>query len=221
MGVFGRVKEIAVADIHHMLDRMEDPIPMAKQYIRQVEEQLDHTRQALIQQLAAEQKYDVMIARAKEMVGKRLRQAELAVERDEEPIAEIAVQDKLYHERLVQEYEGQREVIRQQADLLRKQTVQLTDMHQDLQNRLFFLVSRIDAARSMKSAYSTLTNLDTDRVERGFTRVEEKLCYLETSMNVRQYGSAASHPAEKLDVFEAQEDIKAELDRIKEAKGKE
>ncbi|UNK19153.1 PspA/IM30 family protein [Paenibacillus sp. N3/727] len=221
MGIFGRVKEMAAADIHHMLDRMEDPIPMAKQYIRQVEEQLDHTRQALIQQLAAEQNYDVMIARAKEMVGKRLRQAELAVERDEEPIAEIAVQDKLYHERLIQEYEGQREVIRQQADLLRKQMVQLTDMHQDLQNRLFFLVSRIHAAQSMKSASSTLTNLDTDRVTRSFTRVEDKLRYLETGINAREYGSAASDTAGKLDVFETQEAIKAELYRIKEAKGKE
>lgn len=221
MGIFGRVKEMAEADIHHMLDKMEDPIRMAKQYIRQVEEQIDETRHALIQQVNAEQQYDVMITRAGEMAAKRLRQAELAIDRDEESIAEIAVQDKLYHQRLVQEYEGQREVIRQQANTLREQIVQLTDMHQDLQNRLFFLESRLHAAQSVKSASSTIAALDNEKLARGFTRVEERLRYLETGMNTRLYGSSASDPAGKLDAYETQEAIKVELNRIRESQGKE
>lgn len=220
MSIFGRVKEMAEADIHHMLDKMEDPIRMAKQYIRQVEQQLDETRHALFQQVNAEQHYDLMIANASQMAVKRLRQAELAIERNEESIAEIAVQDKLYHQRLVQEYEGQREVIRQQANTLREQIVQLTDMHQDLQNRLFFLESRLQAAQSVKAASSTIGSLDQEKLARGFTRMEERLRYLEMGVHSQQYGSAASDPAGKLDAYESQEAIKAELNRIRESQGK-
>lgn len=219
MGIFTRVKEMATADMNHMLDRMEDPIRMAKQYIRQVEEQLDQTRQALLQQLTAEQRYDKMIARSEEMAVKRLRQAELAIEREEESIAEMAVQDKLYHQQMIEEYELQREVIRQNVKALREQIVQLTDMHQDLLNRLFFLESRIHAAQSMKTASSVVGSLDMDRLTRGFTRVEERVRNLETGQSIPYYGSPGFQAQGKLDEFEAQERVKAELNKLKENKG--
>lgn len=93
-------------------------------------------------------------------------------------------------------------------------------MHQDLQNRLFFLESRLQAAQSVKAASSTIGNLDQEKLARGFTRMEERLRYLEMGVHSQQYVSAASDPAGKLDAYESQEAIKAELNRIRESQGK-
>ncbi|KKO54592.1 PspA/IM30 family protein [Paenibacillus sp. DMB20] len=221
MGIFGRMKEMASADLNHMLDRMEDPVPMAKHYIRQLEEQIDRTRHAVMKQLAAEQQYDMLIMKTAETVAKRSRQAELAVEREEENVAEIAMQDKLYHQRLLEAYECQRESIRQQAGALREQMGRLTDTHADLQNRLFFLVSRVNAAQALNAAASAAAVFDTERAASGFARMEDKLRHPEIGLNAGLSGSPGSGPGDKLDAFEEREAIKAELNRIKAARGRE
>ncbi|GIO16499.1 hypothetical protein J19TS2_60540 [Cohnella xylanilytica] len=63
MGIFTRIKDIAAADVHRLLDRVEDPVGMAQHYIRQLEDQMDNARSALEIQIAAEQHYDILIAR--------------------------------------------------------------------------------------------------------------------------------------------------------------
>ena len=39
MGIFRRIKNIALADVHSVLDKAEDPLSMIKQYLREMEEQ--------------------------------------------------------------------------------------------------------------------------------------------------------------------------------------
>ncbi|SIB28585.1 PspA/IM30 family [Mycobacteroides abscessus subsp. abscessus] len=41
MGVLKRMKRIVTADLHDAVDKMENPISLLKQYIREVEEQLE------------------------------------------------------------------------------------------------------------------------------------------------------------------------------------
>ncbi|NMO97346.1 PspA/IM30 family protein [Paenibacillus lemnae] len=220
MGIFARVKEMTSADMHHLLDRMEDPIPMAKQYIRQVEEQREQVQQALIQQQYTGQQLDLLIAGSRALVQKRQRQAELAVERDEENMAEIALQDKLHHLRLLQDYEDRRQAIREQGDKLRDVLVRLSDLHLDLNNRLAFQMSRLHAAEVSRSAEAVLRDLDTGRIIRGFDRVEQKLGSLDTRWaDRRSYDGKLTDTdaSSRLDAFEIQASIKAELQSIKSA----
>jgi len=72
MGLFKRVKRIAAADAHGFLDRLEDPVAMTKQYIREVEEELEKARDALARQLAAEQNCRLLIVQTKETIAKRV-----------------------------------------------------------------------------------------------------------------------------------------------------
>ncbi len=41
MGILKRVKHVVLADLHDMIDKCEDPIRMTKQYIRELEGQLE------------------------------------------------------------------------------------------------------------------------------------------------------------------------------------
>src|SRR3954470_10436733 len=98
MGVFNRVKAIVMADIHEVLDKVEDPIHLMNQYMRELDEQVDQAKVTLGQQLYFEKRQEQLLAAAQAVVAKRTRQAELAVAKGEDTIARIALQEKLKEE---------------------------------------------------------------------------------------------------------------------------
>ena len=40
MGILKRIKNIVVADVHQTLDKIENPVSMLKQYLRETEQQI-------------------------------------------------------------------------------------------------------------------------------------------------------------------------------------
>ncbi|MCA0756877.1 PspA/IM30 family protein [Paenibacillus sp. N4] len=215
MGVFRRVKEMAAADVHGLLDRCEDPVNMAKHYLRQIEEHIDKASEALAGQLAAEQEYILLIEHTSQMISKRLRQAELAVDREEERIAEIALSEKLQHERLLHSYRQRLDVIRNQIGTLKQEIVRLKELHRELQGRLYFLASRAKAAKAIEGA-AAFPAIRTEKVIRGFERLEENVRRLEAGAAAKQWAASPQH--NELDRIDRNEEIQAELKRLKAAR---
>lgn len=54
MSIFRRIKNIVTADVHEALNKLENPVSMLKQYIRETEQQVVKAQQALSQQLFLE-----------------------------------------------------------------------------------------------------------------------------------------------------------------------
>lgn len=219
MGVFKRVKDIALADVHHFLDQVEDPVRMVKQYIREVEEKLDEGREALAKQLLTERKYEALIAEAEEMVQKRTRQANLAIDREEEGMAQLAVEEKLLWERKLQEYRDQADAVRNRTIALEGQLRKLKETYDELQNKKRFLESRVIAAQAIQELSEASFSFDSEKVHRGVARMEEQVWRQEaaaaaslrvngilggTSVAVRNEGLKA--------------DIREELERMKAAR---
>ncbi|MEV5028032.1 PspA/IM30 family protein [Paenibacillus sp. LPE1-1-1.1] len=215
MGIFRRMKEIVAADVHRMLDKCEDPVSMAQLYLRQIEEQIEKSNEALTGQLVAEQETILLIEHTSQIVAKRMRQAELAVDREEERIAEIALADKLQLELLIQGYGRNLDAIRNHIGTLKQEIIRLKELHRDLQGRLYFLISRAKAARAIKSAAS-FPAYRTDKVIRGFERLEENVRQLEAGASAKQW--AASPYDNELDRIDRNEEIQAELTRLKAAR---
>ncbi|UUZ81072.1 PspA/IM30 family protein [Paenibacillus sp. P26] len=175
MGIFKRVKDIALADIHHLLDQVEDPIRMVKQYIREVEEKLDEGREALAKQLLTERKYEALMADAEEMVLKRTRQANLAIDREEEGIAQLAVEEKLLWERKLQEYRDQADAVKNRTIALEGQLRKLKETYDELLNKKRFLESRVSAAQAIQELSEASFSFDSEKVNRGVARMEEQV----------------------------------------------
>lgn len=215
MGIFKRVKEIVAADIHSLLDKCEDPESMAKLYLRQIEEQIEKISRVYAGLLAAEQEHLVLIEQTAQIAAKRMRQAELAVDREEERIAEIAIADKLQHEKLLQSYEQRLAAIRNQLAALKEEIVRLKELHRDLHNRLHFLALRAKAAQAIESA-AAYPAYRTDQAIRGFDRLEEKVRRLEAGASARQL--LPKPPGVHLEQLDHQEEIRTELERLKAAR---
>lgn len=179
MGILNRIKTIVSADLNESLDRIEDPFSMLNQYLREMEVQLAQAQHALADQLYLEKKYELLVAEEEAVVAKRLRQAELAVSKNEDDIAKLALQEKLLHETKLKMFRDQYEVTKQQTEVLKEQISGLLEKFQELQYKKLVLVSRAHAAESIKQGQAMLNAFGSEQSLAGFARAEEQVQKLE------------------------------------------
>jgi phage shock protein A len=217
MGIFKRVKGIALADIHSTLDKLEDPVSMLKQYIREMEAEIEKAEQALTNQLFIEKKYEVMLSEVEALIIKRARQAQLAVERNEDEIAKLALQDKIIHEqkhtRLKETYES----TKKQTTLLYGQVKKLQDTYEELQQKKLALVSRANAAQATNEVNKALISFSPENAVKGFARMEEQIMHLEAKASANQTFYELKRPQEVTILDQAlEQEVQHELDKLKQ-----
>ncbi len=212
MGIFKRMKQIAAADMHSLLDRCEEPAAMAKQYIREIEEEMEKARDALARQLAAEQHYRILLVQTKETIAKRSRQAEMAVDLEDDDIAELALQEKLRQSHLLAEYEEQRAHAERQIEALQQEIVRMSRLHQELGSKLDAMLIRAQAAQAVGAAAAAAPVFRTEEIMRGISRIESRVRQMEAGSNAAR---RLSDPHDPLKQWERRDEVRAELERLK------
>ncbi|WP_026568338.1 PspA/IM30 family protein [Bacillus sp. UNC41MFS5] len=214
MGIFNRVKTMVMADIHEVLDKVEDPISLMNQYMRELDEQVDKAKDALGQQLYLEKRQGLLVAEAQVLVAKRTRQAELAVANGEDTLARIALQEKLKEEAKLKLYAEQYAAIKQQTSALRDQIDVLLEKYNELANRRLVLLSRAHAAKAQEQLQAAIASFNTDNALKGFNRVEDYVQQLEAQALAASYFTPSAPPVN----LEIQEAVERELAQLKESK---
>jgi phage shock protein A len=220
MGIFSRVKSIALADIHHTLDRMEDPVKMVKQYIREVQEQIDSVRGALANHLFTEMQVEAIVARTEELVAKRSRQAELAVDRGEDAIAELAIQEKLVQQLKLDQHREQYEAVKSQTAAMNEQLKQLLQLRDTLVQKQTALEARAAAAQTIRDVNLTLHSFDAQKVSGGLARMEQQVWRWEAEAKASRMVNqlTASHNAVPNQGPGNRADVLEELEKLKKAR---
>ncbi|WHY66829.1 PspA/IM30 family protein [Neobacillus sp. SuZ13] len=214
MGIFNRGKAMVMADIHEVLDKVEDPISLMNQYMRELDEQVDQTKDALVQQLYLEKRHGLLVAEAQVLVAKRTRQAELAVANGEDTIARIALQEKLKEEAKLKLYAEQYAAMKQLTSTLRDQIDVLLEKYNELANRRLVLLSRAHAAKAQEQLQAAIASFNTDNALKGFNRVEDYVQQLEAQALAASYFIPSAPPVN----LEIQEAVERELAQLKESK---
>jgi len=216
MGIFKRIKTIAKADINGMLDGMEDPIAMLNEYSREMEAELAKARKALSRQVYIENKLASLIVATQLLVDKRVRQAKLAIEQGDEAITRLAVQEKIIQENQLEQYQIQHEQIRSQTQLLKEKVSELHEKHNEIQQKKVLLASRANVAQSIKRIQQSTSTFQTDTIERGIARAEERILQMEAEIQVgNQFSNPlGQHEHEYLDYVNV-ETINQEIDKLK------
>ncbi|WP_171687008.1 PspA/IM30 family protein [Paenibacillus planticolens] len=219
MGIFKRMNDIAMANIHEVLDKMENPLSMIKQYIRELEEKITEAKLALSNQLLAERKYEVMITELNHLVHTRIRQANMAIDRNEEGIAQMAVEEKVICERKLEACREQYETVKQQTLLLEDQLKKLVVLYGELQDKKLLYLSRVNTAQAIQNANNTIYSVNAENIRKNFIRMEEQIWHVEAKSaaahRVNQMVGATTISAPDL-AFK--EDVRQELERLKEAR---
>jgi phage shock protein A len=218
MSIFKRIKTMIQADIHALLDTCENPIAMAEQYSREMREEIANAQQALAKQLFIEKKYKALLTETEAMIAKRMRQAELAVDKGDEKIAQMAIQEKIKYEKNLALYKEQYESIKQQTPTLYEQIKKLEEKYNDMQSKKLALISRANAAQAIKNINQTLSLHNAESIAQGFSCIEERIWRMEADAKASGYTALTQK-----DIFEddVQEEVKKELERIKEKRKEE
>src|SRR3954471_17379529 len=98
MGVFSRIKDMTKASIHEVLDKVEDPIVMLNQYLRDMEEEIAQAEVTVARQIANERKLKGRLDEAVRFTAQREEQAKEALKSGQEAAARQALEQKLYYE---------------------------------------------------------------------------------------------------------------------------
>ncbi|AGT30715.1 phage-shock protein [Geobacillus genomosp. 3] len=212
MGIFRRIKTIVLAEVNEQIDQWEDPIAMTKQYLRDLEEQLAQGRQALAGQWVAERRYETLITQTEAAIEKRSRQAKLALERNEESVAKLALRDKLLYEKKLEAYKQQYDAIKAKTAEVAHRLNELRERYDELSAKQLELTARVNAAQALKRIDTALASFSADEALRGFARMEERVIALEAEAAAARFGTNAALSPVPFD-----EEVERELAKWKEA----
>lgn len=216
MSILKRVRDICFAGVHECLDKLEDPVSMTKQYIRDLEEEICKAERALSRQVLLEKRLEGLMAETTGLIEKRARQAQLAIETGEDNIAKMALQEKLLAEKKLDVYNRQYDTIKSQTAILVEQLQELKEKYLELENKKRVLMARANVAESIRNLNTSLVTIDTASAAKGFARMEERVLLMEAdaeaSMRIRQsYSGLASSSAES----SLQDQVEEEFEKLK------
>ncbi|MDQ0201892.1 PspA/IM30 family protein [Neobacillus ginsengisoli] len=212
MGIFKRMKTMTMAEINRMLDGMENPIAMLNEYSREMEQEIAKGQKALASQIFVEKKQAALILETEGLLAKRVRQAKLAIERGEDEMAKLAVQEKLVHQEQLSLYKEQLEAIKEQTRNLIEKLNQLKETYNEMQHKKLLLASRVNVAQSINQIQKASFSFQTDNIGRGIARAEERILLMEAQV---QAGNQFSTPIlERLD-FVNDEEVEKEMEKLK------
>lgn len=187
-----RMRDIVAATVNEVLDSLEDPRMMVKQYLRNVEGEIRKAKDAIIRHQVMADRFERHAEEAFQLAARRRMQAEQALDAGEEDLARKALSEMKHWEKRAEQYRQDADKAAEQVRELKEQLSQLEKKYQELRDRKNALLARANAAKTKKRIHTTLHRIDSESAIKGFERMEERILQMEIQANAYAGGEAKS-----------------------------
>lgn len=220
-GIFQRIREIGLANIHAALDRAEDPVKMCDQYLRDMEDEIEEAVSAVSLQTATkislEKKYQNLL----DEVAKYQTYAERAVQQGNDDLARKALLNKNKYQQQADELKPQLEQAQAATDSLNERLRDMREKFEEMKSKRDLLVARAEAAKAQKKINQTVGGLGDGRALRGLERMEATVTRMEAEAEAsRSLSEQEEDPFRELMQNEQSQAVEDELAQLKQKLGK-
>ncbi|WP_334077486.1 PspA/IM30 family protein [Paenibacillus sanfengchensis] len=216
MSLFNRIANITKASLHEVLNKLEDPVLMTGQYLRNLEEDLH-----IAENMLREQRMNASVRqRQSEDAAENAKQSELralaALEAGDEAAARAATTAKIRYEEQAQQYAAEAADARERVTELELRLQEGKEEYARLKekrNELAVRARKVEEREQMDRPNFS-HGLDYGAAARGFDRMEEKILEWEAGAQL----SGRAYPAGKSPQAAEPADaaVNEELRRMKE-----
>ena len=183
-GIFNRLFKAGEAEAHSLVDKLEDPIKMSEQAVRDLRKDLQESLRSLgeVKSLAIRMAKDA--EDAKRLAGDYERKAMLLLQRGQAGDVETAEAERLAMEALSRKEEAaaralqateQAQTQQQMVDTLQNNVNQLKSKVASYENDLVMLKARARTANATRKINQRLSNVDTNGTVNLLERMKEKV----------------------------------------------
>lgn len=184
MSLLKRILRIAKAEAHAVVDKLEDPIKVTEEGIRELKKQLNEAIESLAQVKASQIRFEKeainererakMLVKRAEAILAKAKAGEISEEDAQKKVAELLEKAEI-HERNARSFEEQAEKQKETALKLQAKIEELKNTIAKYEAELKTLKARYSTAKAMKKINKQLAKVDPSDTIAMLERMKEKV----------------------------------------------
>ena len=214
MGIFTRFKDIVASNMSSMLDKAEDPEKLIKLMIREMEDTLIEIKSSCANAIANQKKVQRLLDDIQEKENFWANKAELAVEKGKDALARQALQEKRRYTQRTEAVAIELTELEMIIEQYRDDICELENKLKSAREKQRLLVQRHIRANGKKRAQEEIRRAGSTEIMLKFEELENHIERMEAEADLVNYGRPSTLEDE-FDALEADDDIEAELNKLK------
>lgn len=217
MRLWTRLNHLVLANAHEAVDALENPETMAKQALREMDDNIREARAAVVAAVASEKQLARQVEQHRSSSKSYAAKAETALSDDREDLARAVLARKVEHDTIADELEQSWTTAKRNAGALRAQLQTLVERREAANRKHITLVARQRAARARTGLASSLARADgIAAADESFARCESKVDAMEAeSLAATEVLTEAPGPEREAADLEIEVKVNDELEALK------